>query len=101
MKRKNSVKINHGVSRPKKEKMWKNFASNVPGCPLSILIHFRSHWFRHSLTTYRKYEKGCESNDVLKQLINHKSSQAIDVYDRAAMAMRRKLYDKYHPYTEF
>ncbi len=60
-------------------------------------IAIESHWFRHTLNTYRKYEKQC-SEEICKQLVNHKSFEAIRAYDASSMAMRRAIYDRYHPY---
>ncbi|OLS14901.1 MAG: hypothetical protein RBG13Loki_1470 [Promethearchaeota archaeon CR_4] len=62
-------------------------------------VYFKGHWFRHTLNTYRKYEKQCP-REIRKQLINHKTSESIDAYDEGNMKMRRDDYDKYHPYSE-
>ncbi|MHA1733572.1 MAG: tyrosine-type recombinase/integrase, partial [Promethearchaeota archaeon] len=65
-----------------------------------------THWFRHSLNTYRKYgtlhlrgEK-CPK-DFRQKLRNDSERDAEGVYDGAYIDEIRKVYDYYHPYRGF
>ncbi len=75
------------------------FLDLVKKVGIMAAVNFKGHWFRHTLNTYRKYEKLCP-REIRKQLINHKTSEAIDVYDEGSMKMRRDDYDRYHPYSD-